>query len=750
MKRSNVPLYFSIVCCFVLFSCVKDNFDLQEKFSDDIEWNPSLALPIATADLTLANIAKERKDTLEHVSESDLGYGVNDNDKVIQFKYVIDTARVVDVMHLPLIDPYDTTLLMDPVELGDVSFPIGYVTLRDFIKDNFSASDYQDYVDAGSLVSLGEKTAINEQRYPIGGAIPESVKSYIEATFGESISIHDVLEYVILKSGKITLSCTNSSGFNFFCDVVIGSYNNLGEYVEFSSFDYSQFPNWISNGGPQNRVAYADSSYLNGDFYFSFRNLRIAQSTNVATDLDQMGLLLNIKMEDMVAYSGRAYVPEQKELGMDTITYMTMRDKDSNRKLYRVLVESGLLHYNITSTIGIATEFFAEFPTIDSLGVTPIRKTATMTNEKPTYSDSWSLQDCDIDLTKNPDIGYNSLPIKLGYRVHTTGGMVYFGPEQYIKIEVTNPDSVVFAFVEGDLGKFDQELFNETFDFNLDDYISDFLEGDIVFYDPKVNINYHNPIGIGGDLELSLVGHDSKGNTVDAFSGYSNKWTMVRPNCESVEQGVSANSKIVINNKSSNIVNFVKLLPNTIDYSGVFHVNSDIPDGTPIYNCISNKGEARLGVEIELPLNLSAKNVVLKQEVDLDMSDLGDLSAIERMRLYINAVHQLPVNATVRLTMLDTTQPIVSQDLGVLDMIVLESAPTQDGKVLRTVNKKNEDEVTLEKGDAILDNLLKANKLRIEVFLDTDQAEEIPVIFYSYYGLKITLAADCKFIYTSN
>lgn len=748
MKRYYIPLYLSIVGICVLSSCLKDNFELKEKFSDQIEWNPSLALPIAKADLTLANIAKERKDTLEFVSETNLGYGTNAKDKVIQFKYVIDTARIVDVMHLPLIDPYDTTLQMEPVKLGTISFPIGYTTLRNLIQDNFSASDYQDYVNAGSSVTLGEKSAITEHRYSIDGLIPASLNSYILANFGETLSVHDVLEYVVLKSGKLTLSCTNSSGFEFYCDVVIGSYNDLGDYVEFSTFDYSNFPNWIGHGGPLNRISYADSSYLNGDFYFSFRNLRIAQSTNVATDLDGMGVLLNIKMEDMVAYSGKAYVPEQT-LSMDTITYMTMRDEDANRKLFRVLVERGRLNYNITSTVGVATQFIAEFPTIDSFGVTPIRKIATMTNENPTYSDSWALNDCNIDLTQNPDIAYNSLPIKLGYRVQTTGGMLYFGPEQNIKIEITNPDSVVFAYVEGDLGKFEQELFNETFDFDLNEYIPDFIEGDFVFYDPKINISFHNPVGIGGDLELNLVGHDTKGSSANVFSGNPNKWTMVRPNCSLVEQGQSVNSSIVINNKTSNIVDFIKLLPNTIDYSGVFHVNSEIPDGTPIYNCISNKGEARLTVEIELPLNLSAKNLILKQDVDLDISDLGDLSVIEKMRVYINAEHQLPVKATLRLTMLDTTQPIIAQNLGVLDMIVLDSAPTKDGKVAREVKKTNEDEVTLEKGDPRLENLLKANKLRVEVLLETEQAGEIPVVFYSYYGLKLNLAADCKFIYTS-
>ncbi len=744
-------LYFLIALLMgvALSSCVKDNFDLKEKFSDEIEWNPSLALPIAKADLTLMNIAKERKDTLEHISESSLGYGKNDDDKVIQFNYIMDTARLIDVMHLPIVEPYDTTLYLDPIEISNVSFPIGYVSINDLIKDNFSSSVYSEYISAGPLVTMSEHSATNEHRYPVGGMIPDAVKDYIAAQFGKEINVKDVFEYILLKSGSVTLSCTNSSGFNFYCDIVIGSYNEDGDYVEFATFDYSNYPSWISQGGPQNRIYNdIDSSYLNSEFYFSFKNLRIAQATDVLTDFNEMGILLNIDMKNLVAYAGKAYVPKQT-LSMDTITYITMRDEDLDRKLYRVLVEKGRFHYEITSTIGLATEFIVEFPSVDSVGVSPITKRATMTNEHPHYSDDWTLDQNNIDLTQNPNQPYNSIPVKIGYKVNTTGGMLYFGPEQFIKVEITNPDSIVFAYAEGDLAKFDQNLFNDVLDFDLKEFVSDYISGDLKFYDPKIHVNFENPVGIGGDLELNIVGKDDKGNTIDAFSGYSNMWTIHRPTCDSVFNGLERKNTFNIDKNTSNVVDFINLLPSKINYGGVFHVNADVPDGMPILNCISNKGHARLGVEIELPLNMSAKNLVIQQEVPLDMSDLGDLSAIERVRLYVNTEHQLPVSATMKLSLLDTTLAVGKQYLGTLDMIVLESAPTTNGKVARDAKKSSEDEITLEKGNPLLDNFKQANKLLVELLLETDKNGDVPVIFYSYYGLKLNLAADCKFIYTS-
>lgn len=754
MNRFLRIIAIGVLAVWAFASCMKDNFELKEKFSKDIEWNPSLALPIAEADMTLANLAKERQDTLEHISEKTLGYGTNDDDKVIQFRYVIDTARTVDVMHLPKVKPYERTVYLKPVKISDVAFPIGFVSVEDLLKDNFSTSDYQDYVDAMNSnpmsVNVGEKSAINEHLYPIGD-VPEDIKSNITAYLDKEINISDVFEYILLRSGKITLSCFSSSGLNFYCDVVLSSRNSNGDLVEFGTFDFSEYPSWISMGGPHKRMIEANSSYLNSEFYFSFRNLRIGQASNVAMleDLSQQRISLMLEMKDLVAISGKAYVPEQ-ELQDNITEWMTVQDEDAqNRQLFNVLISQGAFHYEIESTMGIATELTAEFPTVDSAGVMPMRKSAAMTNEHPKYSNDWNMAGCNLDLTTNPDQPYNSLPVNVDYKVHTTGGMLEFDESQYIRVQVTNTDSLCFAYLEGNLRQFDQDIFSETLDFDLKDYLGEFMSVEsLVLYDPKVNITYDNPVGIAGDLELNLVGKDDKGNSVDLFGGHQNKWRVVRPSCDSARQGLAASSGIYINKSTSNIIDFVKMMPKKIDYSGIFHVNSDFPNESSILNCVSNKGKAKLGVSIELPLNLSAKNFVLQKDVDLDMSQLGDLSMVEKVRLYINTEHQLPVNSTLTISLMDTTKAGPNQLLGTLDIVVLEAAQTENGKVPRNVKKNTVEEVTLDYNDPMLEKFLQANKLRFEVFLETANGGTTPVIFYSYYGLNISVAADCKFIYS--
>jgi hypothetical protein len=98
--------------------------------------------------------------------------------------------------------------------------------------------------------------------------------------------------------------------------------------------------------------------------------------------------------------------------------------------------------------------------------------------------------------------------------------------------------------------------------------------------------------------------------------------------------------------------------------------------------------------------------------------------------------------------MLDTTLVGAAQELGVLDVIVLESGSTINGKVARNSTNKHTEEIVLTSAtDSRLEKFLQSNKLRLEVLVETDQQGNVPVIFYTYYGLKFNLAVDGKFLY---
>ncbi len=729
MKKLYAILFHALILIYVSFSysCVKNKFDLNERLSDEFVWNPQLALPIAYGDLTLADLVTEKEDTIQYISEFDLGYGASENDYVIQLRYAIDTGRSVDIMRLPIMEPYDTTLYLDPIRLNDFTMPHS-ITMNMLVHDNFSSADYAAF-----------------QNYEATSPINTLQHSAITSTIYDAPILSSVIDYAIFTKGTMTVTCENNFATPLMCELIVYT-DSAGIDIEIATFDYSNGgTQWIPAGDSRSAVFSLDTIYVGSTLRYEYRNVVLGAATAAAVDLSD-NLITHIALADIYAIEGRAVIPAQT-IKMDSLIYVGVRDQDVTKKLYNLSIERGLLHYKITSTINAATHFIADFTSMSHLG-NPVTKEAVLTSGKPIHESDWSLIDHDLDLTTHPEQAYNYMPVRLGYVVNTENQMMSFGPKQNITIQFSNPDSIFFSYIEGNLGQSVEEVFVDTLDFDIEDFISNFLSGEITFYDPKLRVVYDNPIGVPGKFKLNLVGKNSKGKVVDAFEGFSNEFEIEAPMCDQVKQGEHIVSTIELNKNTSNIVDFIKLLPTKIEYSGWYLPNANAPNSDAIVNCVSNKSDARLSVEAELPMKLSIKNLVLQQEIILsDINNIDNIEDIQQLRVYFLTENMFPLDVRLKVSMLDTT--LANPNLGELSMYLLEAASTTNGKVPQNgYVKQHVEELVLDAAyDKRLANLLQANKLLLEVFLETDKEGDIPVIFYTYYSLKFQMAIDGKFLY---
>lgn len=720
--------FFAALILVLMYSCVKDNFDVREKFSSDIKWNPSIALPLAYGNLTLGNIVKERQDTIQHISETDLGYGTQDSDLVIQLRYGIDSARKIEIMRLPIMEPYDTTLYLKPIQLLD-AHTLFVKPVQVLLQDNFSNTDYTDYQNYEALspppVNVTERTADKVETYS-SPALPFTV-----------------IEYAVLSEGNMIVECTNNFTVPFSADIAILT-DSAGIRQEITVFNFSS--QWIAPGASVSDLFVFNNTYLGSQILYEYRNLKFADASNVEVNLSNT-IDLDIHLTDLKASRGKAVVPQQT-ISMDSLVYVTIRDKDASKKIYKIIIDEGLIHYKITSSIDVATEFLVTFESMQYNNDT-VTKFAALNKLNPVEEADWYLSDHETDLTSNPEQPFNSIPLRLGYKVFTGTELMEFGEHQNINIQISNPDSIVFRYLEGNMGKIEEDVFSDTLDFQIEDFLKNFLSGEITFYDPKLRLVYHNPVGIPGKFQMNIVGTNSKGESVSALKDNANTFTIHAPTCDQVKEGDVIVSNIEFNKNSSNIVDFIRILPNKIAYSGKYLVNFDEPDENAIVNCVSNVGDARLTVEVELPMKLSIKDLVLRQEVPLSqIPEIDNITQIESLRLYVYTENQLPLDIKLKITMLDTTLVGAAQDLGVLDVIILESGSTINGKVSRNSSNKHTTEIPLTSAsDSRLEKFLQSNKLRLEVLVETDKLGGVPVIFYTYYGLKFNLAVDGKFLY---
>lgn len=730
MKRLHYSI-FLLPIILLFSSCVKDRFDVRDKFSGDIKWNPHVALPLAYADLTLGDLVPEKVDTIQHISESALGYGNKDNDKVIQLRYAIDSSQSIDMMRMPRMENYDTTLFLQPISLGNAPLFGTQNSLKTILQDYYTQTDYDDYVDyenLGNTATITERAASTSYQY-----------SSINMPF-------ITIDYALLSSGSMTVNLTNTFAVPVQTDLIVYT-DSAGIRQEINTFEFSQnSTKWIQPGETVTETFDFDDTYLGKRIFHEYANLKLGAATGVEVNL-QDNLQVTIELQDLWAKSGRALVPPQI-VTMDSLVYVTIRDKDATKKLEYIIVDRGLIDYKITSSIDVATEFLAIFESMTHNGDT-VTKYAALNKNNPVQQAAWDLANHEIDLTADPTQPYNSIPIRFGYKVYTGLQFMEFGPHQNIKIEISNPDSIMFRYLEGNMGKLVEDVFVDTVDFDIQDMLKNFLSGEITFHDPKLRIVYKNPIGLPGKFELTMNGITKNGQSVSALKEDNKIFTVQAPDCMGVRNGESITSYIEFNNTNSNISDFIRLLPNKITMAGRYYLNIDEPDENNIKNCISSKEDARISVEVEMPMNLSIKNLVLQQDVPMENLGLIDnINNIESLRLFVFTENQFPLDATIKIIMLDTTLAPAQQELGVLDIIALKSGNAVNGKVARNAYTKHTEEIFLASTtDNRLEKFVNSNKLRLQLHIETDKQGDEPVIFYTYYGLKFNLAVDGKFLY---
>jgi hypothetical protein len=707
---------------------VKDHFDVNKKFSGDVTWNPELAVPLAKAKLTLLDLLKEKPDTLEYISETELGYGSKPEDKVLVLRFGIDTSQTVNLLSLPAMEAYDTTIYLKPISIPTANFKLPI---------------------AEKITDIINKAG---QEYTLDGS-------------GEALS--NMFEYVYITEGEMFLTCFNTSSESIDCDIDL-VVDSAGVRKPIGTFSFTDIPplnitniadwqaiaDYITNGGEVPDVLKQSSQkitkqlkdqYVGEKLYYTYKNFAPHNATlfNSAQSLITLVEFGTLKIDQ-----GKAQVPEQI-ISTDTTIYVTVSPDKIQQKLFEVHVEKGEINYDITSEIDIATHLIFTFPTITKNGV-PIQSPEILINkDNSTAQGSMSFEGCVIDLTKSyqDKQPFNSLPIELSYRVEA-GGMMEFNAEQYIDISIGNRDSIQFSYIRGNIGSGEEEILHDVVDFDIGEVLDVIGDNSITFADPRLNLRFDNPIAVGAAIDIDLSASNDKGETVQMFPEGARRIPIEAPDCAGVLNHEQKETKIELDSSQSNIVEFLHIMPNSIAYSGKLLYNPDDPTGMS-ENCISNQAEVELTIDVEVPLNVTLNNIIFSHDIALDKplgETLGESVNLDTLSIRIDTKNSFPLDATLKITMLDTTQAVESaQFLGELPVQLLEAAPTDDkGKVTEAKTYVNE-EIKVD-GD-LFKAFIHANKIRIEATLNTTDSDKgKSAILYSFYSIDVQISANGKFL----
>lgn len=200
--------------------------------------------------------------------------------------------------------------------------------------------------------------------------------------------------------------------------------------------------------------------------------------------------------------------------------------------------------------------------------------------------------------------------------------------------------------------------------------------------------------------------------------------------------GQSIVSTYLLDANTSNVAEFLSLLPQQILYSGFAEVN---PMGkTSTANFISADSRVVVDFEADIPLELRLENMRFRQTIEDVALSFDQSELFESMTLYFRSVNEIPFDLGVSIAFLDS---VTGDSINGTFLQILSPAQVDaNGRVIAPY--RGDDEVVLDA--AQIAALMRSSALRFEARLSTDNQGQQEVKMYSDYSLQLQMAIDAK------
>jgi len=186
----------------------------------------------------------------------------------------------------------------------------------------------------------------------------------------------------------------------------------------------------------------------------------------------------------------------------------------------------------------------------------------------------------------------------------------------------------------------------------------------------------------------------------------------------------------IIDPTTSNISKFISNVPKELIYSGTVKLNPTGDNGQN--NFATNDGFLSIGIEAELPLELSTNNLILQQTLyNLNLGIENEQSdAIESLSLGFKIENGFPLDADLHIMMLDS----LGTEIDSLFIAIFDAAQVNtNGNVVSPAKTIR----YLELNRQNIDNLLATKNLRVKVVLNTTGTGVVRILSDYYLDLAI-------------
>ena len=651
----------------------------------DTKYDPNLALPVAHAALSLGDLVS---DDNEHFSV--------DDDGMLRFYYRDDSLLTYNVK--------DFFELNSQIESKFI-YRLGAILLYDFepLETSATLADFLSVVDP--VVSL-QVQAMDATCNTMPAMVSTGSTEY-------GINDFQDFERIACSEGWMHVEVSNNLPVSF-------EHFYLKLYTVDPDGNYDMIENVVFHDmGPHETKI--DSFSLEGITVYndirvyvnSFETL--ASSGAVSVNLED-GVDFRITTNSLKVVAARAKVPPQH---LSTKQISTQISVDKEERITHAILKEASVEYSVSTFFDLDASFLIEFPTIE-IDNQPAEFKVGIDDGSEGRLD---LSGATLDLTANGAQPYNYLPINIRLEIDGSDTWVQFDTAMGIEFNYTIGD-FYYQYLEGWVGQKELQIGPSELNLNFSELNN--LSGSIWFTDPKFDFKIDNNIGLPLELAVEFESGTNEGSSkllnVDPFRFPS-----------PTTPGDVVSEIVSIDNSSSQLSDFLSILPDRLSIACLAVTNPDYASTGIVYNnYLISSGNVNLGLEFELPFQLSLRDVVFQDTVNFNINpDFLD-NAIEG-ELSIVTNNRIPMEISLEIYMVD------SVDFNVYDTFtidILDPAPVDSaGVVTNAISMVSKIELNTNR----FDQMKHANKMIFRALINTTSSQEREVIFYSDYDLEIKL-----------
>ncbi len=687
MKKTNSVLKFALLVqfgiIFLISSCLKDNFDFDKLSSPTL--NPSVILPIAFTSLKLSDIVKEKQDTIEYL-----------DNQTIRIVFRRDTLQHFTVDNI--------------FEIGTQELISNEYTIQDIILEPFS------FENAVPLEDLNDGTLSNGTFPMFAGLPPYNIENVELDNSAEGFN------YVIFSSGSVKLTFTNNFPVPISAGLIVNLFNTDNSL--FAAFFFDEIINVgqtvISETPLAGRLLTNQQTLTLENFGLEAVNSPV--TFNLASD--NINLLVE-SVGNLMVSSGEAIFPDQSfEKEFDRYNFGV----DNSEQIRTLHLKSGYISYSVNTAIEENIRLTITFPTVTRNGQA-LSKQIFLSGGTGTTSGTIMLENYNIDLSTIPEQDYNIIPYEYQLDLISLGVPVHFDLNENILFNFELVD-LGYSYADGYfLGQKDLEIEEQSLDLDIS-FFED-INGGLTLTNPIIRLHVSNGVGLPVRVDnLNLLGFAQNGASVDF--GFP---VVDAPYPEINQVGQTIHETLIFNRTNTNIVPFLALPPKSITYSGSGRSN---PQGNLGFNnFVTDSSTVTIGFDLEFPLEVQTNNLVFQDTVKMDIGK--SFKDITTATLHVNSVNNFPLDLNLNFILLDS---ISRNPIDTIQVAQLLSATVNN---LGNVTEPSTDNFEISLLEENIANMKRSKEIIMKASITSAQNGTVPVILYTFYELKISVAVSADF-----